>query len=505
MIKATKFLLSTGAMLVLAACSVGPRYQRPSVDTPPAFKEAFMSPEAARQWKAAQPSEDMERGQWWKVFGDTTLNALEQQAMAGNHDLEAAAARLKQARALLHGSRSALFPQVDAGFGPTRQRASNASQGLPDDAPNAPATLWRGQASVSYEADLFGRVSANVNAATADEQQSEALFRSVQLALQADVAQSYYQIRELDAEQELYRETVQLREHTLQLMQRRYSEGDIGELDVARAKSELASAQSESLGIARRRATAEHALAILLGKAPAEFSFTQDPLQRISVNIPAGLPSSLLERRPDIAAAERSMAAANARVGAAKAAFFPRLDITGAYGYESSELGNLFQWSSRAFLLGPLVGTMLSLPIFDGGQRQAGLDRARAKYEEDVASYRQKVLIAFKEVEDNLASLRILGDQTRVQDDAVKASAHAAQLLHVQYREGSISYLDVIDGDRVLLQQRRVAVQLDGERASAAVNLIRAIGGGWAAGKPVKDLARGPGSQGLLARRDQQH
>jgi multidrug efflux system outer membrane protein len=186
-----------------------------------------------------------------------------------------------------------------------------------------------------------------------------------------------------------------------------------------------------------------------------------------------------LERRPDIAAAERAMAGANARIGAAHAAFFPRLNITGALGYESSQLQDLFEWSSRTFLIGPLIGTVLSLPLFDGGQRQAGLDRAKAKYEEDVALYRQTVLNAFREVEDSLSSLRILGDQTTIQQDAVQSAARAAQLSQIQYREGSISYLDVLDADRVVLQQRRTAVQLDGQQAQATVQLIRAIGGGW--------------------------
>ncbi|SHI34993.1 efflux transporter outer membrane subunit [Pollutimonas bauzanensis] len=480
MIKSLRISLALGAaLLALAGCAVGPQYQRPPVDTPAAFKEASLSPEEARHWKDAQPSDSMERGRWWAVFDDAPLNALEEQAMAANQDLKAAAARVGQARALQQGARSDLYPKIDAGFGPTRQRASNASLGLPDDAANAPSTLWRAQAGASYEADLFGRVAADVDAATADTQQSEALFRSVQLALQADVAQAYFLIRRLDAEQELYRGTVSLRSQTLGLVERRYAEGDISELDVARAKSELASAQSESLGVERQRAIAEHALAILLGKAPADFSVAQRPLQGIAIGIPAGLPSSLLERRPDIAAAERAMAAANARIGAAQAAFFPRLTITGALGYESSQLGDLFQWSSRSFLLGPLVGTMLSLPIFDGGQRQAGLDRARAKYEEDVAIYRQTVLSAFREVEDNLSSLRILGTQTDVQDSAVQSAARAAELSHTQYREGSVSYLDVIDADRAVLQQKRAAVQLNGDRAQAAVNLIRAIGGGW--------------------------
>ena len=470
-------------LLILAGCAVGPEYERPSVTTPAAFKEAQAeSPLPAHEagtWQAAQPAEQALRGEWWKLFGDDTLNALEQEAQQANQNLQAAAARLKQARALLGDARSERFPTVDAGFGPTRQRSSPAAQGLSDNDSTDPSTLWRAQTSVAYEVDLFGRVASTVDAATADAQQSEALYRSVLLALQADVAQAYFQVRELDAGLRLYRQTVTLREETLQLIERRYDAGDISELDLARARSELESARAEALGFERRRTTAEHALAVLLGKAPADFNLAAQPLTRIAVNIPAGLPSTLLERRPDIAAAERAMAAANARVGVAKAAFFPRLNITGAAGFESSELGNLFEWSSRTFLLGPIVGAALSLPIFDGGRRQAGLDRARAVYEEDVANYRQTVLTAFREVEDNLANLRILSSQMSAQDAALQASARAARISHTQYKEGSISYLDVIEADRTVLTQQRVSVQLDGERARSAVGLVRALGGGW--------------------------
>ena len=475
-LRSTAALLSS--LLVLAGCSVIQPYERPAADTPAAFKEAAAG---NADWKPAQPSEQIARGEWWAVFGDDTLDTLEAQALAANQDLKAAAARLAQSRALLKDARSRQSPQVDAGFGPTRQRSSPASRGQPDDGAASSLTLWRAQATVAYEVDLFGRVAAGVEAANATAQQREALFRSVQLSLQADVAQTYFLIRELDAEQALYSGTVKLRQEALKLVQRRFDEGDISELDLARARTELASAQSESLGVARRRSNAEHALALLLGRAPADFSLPDNPLRQISVNIPAGLPSALLERRPDIAAAERAMAAANARVGVAQTAWFPRLNLTGALGYESSELGNLFQWSSRSFVLGPLVGTMLSLPVFDGGAREAGLERARAAYEEDVANYRQTVLNAFREVEDNLAGLRILADQTRLQDDAVQAAARAARLSQIQYREGSVSFLDVIDADRSVLLQRRVASQLEGERARAAVGLIRALGGGWAA------------------------
>ncbi|MBP0598540.1 efflux transporter outer membrane subunit [Herbaspirillum sp. LeCh32-8] len=470
------------SLLILAGCSVAPTYERPAVDTPVAFKEAGpQAGENGSQWKSAQPSEDIARGEWWKIFNDDSLNALEDRAQHANQDLKAAAARLGQARALTKDARSGYFPQVDAGIGATRQRPSPASQGLPADANTQPFTLYRAQANISYEVDLFGRVASNVDAATADAQRSEALFHSVLLALQADVAQQYFLVRELDAALDLYTGTVKLRQESLRLVQRRFDEGDISEVDVARAKSELASAQSEALGITRQRATAEHALAILLGRTPAEFSLPPRPLTRISLAVPAGLPSTLLERRPDIAAAERSMAAANARVGVAKSAFFPSLNLTGGLGYESSQLGELFNWSSRTFLLGPLVGTALSMPIFDGGRRQAGVDRARAGYEEQVATYRGTVLNAFREVEDNLANLRILGDQSRAQDEAVSASERAAKLSHTQYQEGAVSYFNVIDADRTVLQQQRASVTLDGERARSTVNLIRALGGGWGA------------------------
>lgn len=478
------------ALLVLAGCSVAPTYERPTVDTPVAFKEAAKpaAGENGSQWKAAQPSEDIARGEWWKIFNDDSLNSLEERAQHANQDLKAAAARLGQARALTKQAQGGYFPEVDAGFGATRQRPSPASKSLPADANTQPFTLYRAQVNVSYEVDLFGRVASTVDAATADAQRSEALFHSVLLALQADVAQQYFQVRELDAALELYRGTVELRAQSLKLVQRRFDEGDISEVDVARAKSELASAQSEALGITRQRAVAEHALAILLGSTPAEFSLPARPLTRIAIGIPAGLPSTLLERRPDIAAAERAMAASNARIGIARSAFFPSLNLTGGLGYESAGLGDLFNWSSRTFLLGPLVGTALSLPLFDGGRRQGEVDRARASYEEQVATYRGTVLNAFREVEDNLANLRILGDQNKAQDDAVAASERAAKLSHVQYREGSVSFFNVIDADRTVLQQQRVSVQLDGERARSTVNLIRALGGGWGEMTPPTQL-----------------
>ncbi|MFM0123716.1 efflux transporter outer membrane subunit [Paraburkholderia sp. RL18-101-BIB-B] len=471
-----------GTLLILAGCSLAPKYEVPSTPTTATFKEAPqqpLSPEEAGTWKTAQPSEDVARGEWWKAFKDAKLNDLEEQALDANQNLKAAAARVKEARAMNQAARAGLFPSLDAGFGPTRQRVSAASLFEPDGTNVPQQTFWRAQASASYEVDLFGRVASTVDAARADTERSEALFRSVMLALQADVAQNYFALREFDAESEVYGNAVDLRQQALKLVQRRYTEGEITELDVSRAKAELATAQSDAMTVQRLRAASEHSLAVLLGKAPAEFSMAADPLKPVNLRVPPGLPSSLLERRPDIAAAERSMAAANSRIGIAKAAFFPSLTITGTGGFESATIGDLFKWSSRAFLLGPLAGTALNIPIFDGGRRKGNLANARAVYEEDVANYRQQVLVAFREVEDNLSDMRILEDQTKTQNEAVKASQRAADLSRSQYTEGAVNYLDVIDAERTVLQARRSAVQLQGVQAASTVNLIRALGGGW--------------------------
>jgi multidrug efflux system outer membrane protein len=473
-----------GSMLVVAGCSLAPTYAKPDVNAPAAFKEtsletATLGASEKGTWKTAQPSEHALRGEWWTVFNDPALNDLEREALDANQNLKAAAARVKESRAINQTARAGLFPTLDSGFGPTRERLSPASQLLPANANVPSQTLWRAQASASYEVDLFGRVSDSVKAANADTEQSEALFRSVQLALQADVAQNYFNLRELDAESDVFTRTVSLRAQTLKLVKHRFDEGDISELDVARARSELATAQSDAMTVQRLRAASEHGLAVLLGKSPSQFSMAANPLSPVDIKIPPGLPSSLLERRPDIAAAERAMAAANSRIGVAKAAFFPSLNITGAGGFESATLGDLFKWSSRTFLLGPFAGTALNLPIFDGGRRKGNLANARAIYEEDVANYRQQVLVAFQEVEDNLSDLRILETQTQTQAEAVSASNRAAQLSRTQYTEGAINYLDVIDAERTVLQSQRAAVQLAGVQATSTVNLIRALGGGW--------------------------
>ena len=465
-------------MLTVAGCSLQPPYDKAVLAPPSAFKDqAPLSAHETGHWKTAEPSEALERGLWWTIFNDTVLNDLEHQAMQGNQNVHAAVARLKQARALNQSAQAGLLPTVGAGFSPTRQRLSPASQS--DQGSASQQTLWRAQAGISYEVDLFGRVASTVEAAQAETGRSEALLRSVQLSVQADVAQNYFVLRQLDAQIQVFADAVRLRAQALALVKRRFELGDISELDVVRAESELAIARSQVLSVQRMRAGAEHSLAVLLGKTPAQFSLRSTPLQAIDIRIPASLPSALLERRPDIAAAERSMAAANARIGIAKSAFFPALSLSGAAGFESGSLGDLFQWSSRTFLLGPLVGTALNAPIFDGGLRKGNLANARAVYEQDVALYREQVLAAFQEVENGLSDLRILRVQTAEQDQAVEASERASVIARSQYTEGNVIYLTVIDAERTALQTRQLAVQLQGQQAIATVNLIRALGGGW--------------------------
>lgn len=475
--------VSVLAAAVLSACAVAPDYRPPAPPAVDAFKEAQAQIQTERHklpgqegsaWIVARPSEASARGNWWEAFDDQALSSLIQQAMSSNFDLQAAAARLEQARALRGVARSEYFPTIGAGFGPSRSRPSQAT-----DAGARPTTTWSAEIGVSYEVDISGRVRASVQAAKADAEQAEALYKTVELALQADVAISYFLLRQLDAEQRVIAAAVDLRQQAFELIQTRYQEGDIGEVDLMRAKTELATAQASASAAERARATAEHALAVLVGKPPANFDMPTQAFSIRNVEVPAGLPSTLLERRPDVAAAERAMAAANARIGVARSAYFPSLTLTGSGGYQSSSLRDLFNWSSRSFLLGPIAGTVLSLPIFDGGRRKNELTGAKARYSEEVAAYQQQILVAFKEVEDGLSNKRTLDEQIDFQTDAVDSSNRALALLEDRYQEGEVGFLDVIDAQRTTLQAERDLVALQGQRATNLVGLIKALGGGW--------------------------
>lgn len=451
------------AALLLVACSTVPELKQPAVDMPSAYKQA---PDGTT-WKLAQPAEAQERGQWWLAFNDPVLTGLIEEATKANASLAMAAARVKQARALAGLSESERGLQIGAALGAQRSGAEGV----------APANLYQARLTASYEVDLFGRIGANVSAARADAAAADATYKSVLLSLQADVAQTYFRLRETDAELVTLEKSVDLRTQSVKVNQSRYDNGDIGEFDLARAKTELASAKAEAIGLQRQRVQNEHALAVLLGKPAPMFSANASPLPEDSVMpaIPAGLPSALLERRPDIAAAQRTMIASNARIGVAKSAMFPALLLNGGLGTESSSGSNLFQWSARSWV----VGALLSMPILDGGRNKNNIARSEAVLEESVAAYRQNVLVAFAEVEDNLAGLRILAGQAEQLDAAVVSARRSADLAQKLYEAGRSSYLDLLDAQRNLAAAERNAVQLRGNRAVTTVALIRSLGGGW--------------------------
>jgi multidrug efflux system outer membrane protein len=465
-------------VLTIVGCSVADIYERPSVPLPAAFKETGVAAGTV-SWKPAEPSEALARGEWWTIFGDAQLNALQERAAAANQSLKAGLARVEQSRALAGLARAERWPRVEVGAGPTRFRPSAASLDLPEGTGTSARTNWRALASAAYEVDLFGRVESAVNAALAESEQVQSLQRSLLLTIQADVAQHYLLLRWLDAEIALLEGTVRLREEAVEFVDRRVQAGETGDLDLARARTELSVARAESIALSRTRAEIEHALAVLVGLAPSELSVARQAISFQPIAIPAGLPSTLLERRHDIAAAERAVAAANARLGIARAAWFPNLSLTGLLGFESNDLGDLFRSASRTWALGPLVGTALSATVFDGGRREAVEAGADALYDETVANYRQTVLEALREVEDSLAGLRILARQSKENARSVEAARRAAELSNKRYRAGYVNYFEVIDAERQVLATERAALQTDRERALATVALVRAVGGAW--------------------------
>jgi multidrug efflux system outer membrane protein len=477
------------AALLLSACAA-PAFRQPQVAVPVAFKEATGAVRLAdgSSWKPAQPAEAQARGEWWLAFGDPALNELVLEAERNNASLAVAAARVSQARAIAGIAQAARAPQVGLDAGARRARPSALETGLAPGSAVAPQSSYTASLSASYEVDLFGRVAANVAAARQDAGAAQASYRSVLLALQADVAQTWLRLRALDAELETVERAVRLRAESVGVNQRRFELGDIGEFDLARARTELATTRAEAVGLQRQRTTAEHALAVLLGRPAAHFSAGASPLPEDAVlpQVPAGLPSTLLERRPDIASAQRSMEAANARIGVARAAMFPALNISAAGGGVGGTVAEVFNWSSRSWVLGAL----LNLPLIDGGRNAANIARSEAALEEAVGAYRQSVLGAFAEVEDNLAGLRILAEQGEQLDQAVVSARRSAALARKLYEAGRSSYLDLLDAQRNLAAAERGAVQLRGSRAVTTVALIRALGGGWDAAAAPEVQAR---------------
>ena len=457
-------LLPLAAALFLAGCATAPAGLPAAIAAPAQFKEA------GRAWTVAAPAEAQDRGAWWKVFADPVLDGLVERAAAHNTSIQEEAARLAQARTLVRNADADRAPQIGIGAGATRGAGANTANG------STPATLASAGADLSYEIDLFGRLARASDAAVLDAKAREALLQSTRLLVQAEVAQTYLALRAIDDERTLVRETVAAYEGTLRLTQRRHQAGDIAELDVARVESELASTESEALALDRRRAELEHALAVLVGDAASNFNLDTGEWTTALPRIPAGIPATVLARRPDVSAAQSGLLAAQARVGVARAAWFPSLSLTAAGGYASPELGDLFKWSARAWG----VGALLSLPIFDGGRREAGVQGAQTQLDAAGAAYRAQVLVAFKEVEDQLSALRLLQEQARAQARAVTSAKRATVLSESRYRNGMDSQLELLDARRSELRNRRQELQVRAGQYQATVSLIRALGGGWA-------------------------
>lgn len=450
------------AALVMAGCASVPAIDPAAVPATPA---EFRHTEG--RWTTTAPAEAQPRGAWWQVFGDTTLDTLVHQANERNNSIQQAAARLAQARAALRSTDADRGVQLGVGAGVSRE--------APPGARGQAASLGQVGASLSYELDLFGRLARASEAATLDAQASQALLRSAQLLVQADVAQAYFSLRALDAERALVRDTVQAYRDTLRLTERRFEAGDVAELDVARVRAEVAATEAEGFALDRRRAQVEHALAVLVGEAASSFRLDEAAWSSALPGIPPGVPATVLARRPDVSAAQRSLMAAQSRVGVAQAAWFPQITLTADGGVASPELGDLFRWSSRAWG----VGALLSLPLFDGGRREAGVQSATAAMDEALARYREQVLVAFRDVEDELSSLQLLAEQAQAQSRAVASAARATALSGSRYRNGLVSQLELLDAQRSELRNRRQALQVRAAQYQSTVGLVRALGGAW--------------------------
>lgn len=466
------------AALLLAGCAVGPDYVRPSMDLPVTYKETG-------PWKTATPQLIDAGHPWWEAYGDTTLNALVVQANAANQNIRVAEAQYREAQAIAAAAHAGFFPTVGLDAGATRAQTNSAG------AIKRATTDTLGLAA-SWEPDLWGAVRRSVEAGNADAQASADDLAGARLSIQTTLAQDYLQIRVIDLQRDLYASTTAAYARALELTQHQYAAGTVLRSDVALAESQLKTAEAQAVDLEAQRSQLEHAVAVLTGQAPA--SFTLAPLAssaqatpaslsstdalRVQLPVtPAGLPSELLERRPDIAGAERRVQAANANIGVAKAAYYPQIVLSASGGFSAGNLASLFNTPSRVWSL----GAALAQTVFDGGLRKAHTDQAVAAYDASVAQYKQTVLGGFQQVEDNLATLRVLDRESTLQAQAVQASQLAERLALSQYRAGTATYLSVVTAQQLSLTNQRTAAQVLGRQLAASVSLIAATGGGWSA------------------------
>jgi len=473
------------AMLLSTACMVGPKYQRPTAPVSPAFKEP--PPEG---WKEAQPSDGIIRGKWWEIYNDPNLNALEEQVNISNQNILSAEAQYREARDAVRIARSGLFPTVT---GSASIVNSKTSANLVNN--NGRGAFVPGQRtdynlplSLSYQADLWGSIRRTVRQSAETAQASAAQLENARLTFHAELALDYFQLRGTDSAKDLLDTTVKSYQQFLELTQNRQKSGIASGADVAQAQTQLDSARAQLIDLDVARSQFEHAIAILIGKPPSELSIARGPLKSEPPPVPIGVPSTLLERRPDIAQAERQMAAANEQIGIARAAFFPALTLSATAGLESSSIVNWFTWPSRFWSVGPQMAETL----FDAGKRRAQSAQAQAAFDVTVADYRQVVLTGFQQVEDNLSTLRVLSEEALAEQSAVKAAEDALQISTYQYKAGTVSYLQVITLQVIALQDEKTAVDILTRRMEASVSLVQALGGGWDASRlpSIADVSR---------------
>lgn len=454
---------------ILTACTVGPDYTRPAAPAPPAFRERppvnFKEAEAAG-WKQSQPGDAYSKGRWWELYNDPALNALEEQVSVSNENLTQAEAQFRQAKAAVTVARTALFPTA------TTSPAISAAEGP---LPAGARGIFNLPFNAAWEPDLWGNIRRSVTASTATAQSVAANLSNARLLYQAELAQDYFSLHGTDSEAQLLTQTEASYREYLALTQSRFLAGVASDLDIAEAETQLFGVQSQLTDLGVQRASYEHAIAILIGKPPAELTIPPLVLSTPPPAVPVGLPSELLERRPDIAAAERQVAAANEQIGIAMAAFYPTLSLTASAGLENSSLASWFTWPSRVWSVGP----QLAETLFDAGRRRAVIAEELAAYDATVAAYRQTVLTAMQQVEDNLAALRILANETETVQQTVQAANRSLEINAAQYRAGTVSYLNVITAQATLLSAQVTAVNLLTRRLTASALLIEALGGGW--------------------------
>jgi NodT family efflux transporter outer membrane factor (OMF) lipoprotein len=472
-------ILILSVLLLLAACTVGPDYVRPKVEVPASYKEAKepAAKQEAGDWKPAEPRDAAARGKWWQAFGDPQLDALIAQVDLSNQTVAAAEAQVRISAALADQSRAQWWPTITGSVSRTESKPSSTTGPVIGN-PTSKRIIDSLPLSASWEADVWGRIRRLVEEGDTATQASAGDLASARLSAQATLAQNYFQLRTLDAQKKLADDTVAALEKSLQLTRNRYAAGVAAQADIVAAQAQLLSARAQAADLGTQRAPLEHAIAVLIGKPAPSFTLAYAPLTALPPPVPAtGLPAELLERRPDVAAAERRVASANAQIGVAKAAFFPVFTLSATGGYQSSSMAQWFTTPSRFWSLGP----QMALALFDGGLRRAQTNQAIAAYDASVATYRQAVLTGFQEVEDNLASLRILEEEAAVQGEATRLAEQSLALALNQYKAGTVNYLNVVTAAATALANERASYDVLNRRMAASVLLVKALGGGWSA------------------------